>query len=61
MDIGTKEGGNAEDAQKAVSDARLLKDTLVKKGWKAGKDLQYFEPKALSTTKPPGPSALSAY
>ncbi|HYJ85137.1 MAG TPA: alpha/beta hydrolase-fold protein [Pyrinomonadaceae bacterium] len=43
MDMGTKEGGNAEDAQKAVSDARLLKDTLIKKGWKSGKDLQYFE------------------
>ncbi len=43
MDMGTKEGGYAEDAQKAVSDARLLRDTLVKKGWKSGKDLQYFE------------------
>jgi predicted alpha/beta superfamily hydrolase len=43
MDMGTKEGGNAADAQKAVSDARLLRDTLVKKGWKSGKDLQYFE------------------
>ncbi len=43
MDMGTKEGGNVEDAQKAVSDARLLKDTLVRKGWKHGKDLKYFE------------------
>ena len=43
MDMGTKEGGNAEDAQRAVSDARLLKDTLVRKGWKPGRDLQYFE------------------
>lgn len=43
MDMGTKEGGNAEDAEKAVSDARLLKDMLVRKGWKAGKDLQYLE------------------
>lgn len=43
MDMGTKEGRNAEEAQRAVSDARVLKDTLEKKGWKAGKDLHYFE------------------
>jgi predicted alpha/beta superfamily hydrolase len=43
MDMGTKEGRNTEDAQQAVSDARLLKDTLVKKGWENGKDLNYFE------------------
>ncbi|MEK6281016.1 MAG: alpha/beta hydrolase-fold protein [Acidobacteriota bacterium] len=43
MDMGTKEGRNAEDAQQAVLGARLLKDTLVKKGWKSGKDLAYFE------------------
>ena len=43
MDMGTKEGGNAADAQKAVSDARLLRDTLIKKGWKLDKDLQYLE------------------
>ena len=43
MDIGTKEGGTTEEAQQAVSDARLLKDTLIKKGWKLGKDLNYFE------------------
>ncbi len=43
MDIGTKEGRTAEEAQQAVNDARLLKETLVKKGWKVGKDLSYFE------------------
>jgi predicted alpha/beta superfamily hydrolase len=43
MDMGTKEGRTAEDAQQTVKDARLLKDTLVKKGWKVGKDLNYFE------------------
>ena len=43
LDIGTKEGSNAEDAQRTVNDARLLKETLVRKGWKPGKDLSYFE------------------
>ena len=43
MDIGTKEGRNADEAQQTVNDARLLRDTLVKKGWKVGKDLNYFE------------------
>ncbi len=43
LDIGTKEGRTAEEAQQAVNDARLLKETLAKKGWRAGKDLTYFE------------------
>lgn len=43
LDMGTKEGGTAEDAQQAISDARLLKETLRNKGWKPGKDLSYFE------------------
>ncbi|HEV7473073.1 MAG TPA: alpha/beta hydrolase-fold protein [Pyrinomonadaceae bacterium] len=43
MDIGTKESGTPEEAQRAVTDTRLLKDTLVKKGWKLGKDLSYVE------------------
>ncbi len=43
MDIGTKEGRTAEEAQQTLNDARLLKETLVKKGWKVGKDLSYFE------------------
>jgi predicted alpha/beta superfamily hydrolase len=43
MDTGTKEGRNAEDAQNTLANARLLKDTLVRKGWRPGKDLSYFE------------------
>ena len=43
MDIGTKEGRNEDEAAKTVNDARLLRDTLVKKGWNPGKDLRYFE------------------
>ena len=43
LDIGTKEGQTAEDAQQNVNDARLLRDTLIKKRWQAGKDLDYFE------------------
>ena len=43
VDSGTKEGHNAEEAQRAVDDARLLQQTLVRKGWRLGKDLQYFE------------------
>jgi predicted alpha/beta superfamily hydrolase len=43
MDMGTKEGRTAEDALQSIVDARLLKDTLLKKGWRSGKDLTYFE------------------
>jgi len=43
MDIGTKEGGTTEAAQQTVNDARLLQETLIKKGWRLGKDLNYFE------------------
>jgi predicted alpha/beta superfamily hydrolase len=43
LDIGTKEGGNVEEARKAVADARVLKEALVRKGWKPGRDLSYFE------------------
>jgi predicted alpha/beta superfamily hydrolase len=43
MDMGTKEGRNADDAIQSIVDARLLKDTLLKKGWRSGKDLAYFE------------------
>lgn len=43
MDMGTKEGRDAAAAHRAVSDAQLLRDTLVRKGWKTGKDLQYLE------------------
>jgi predicted alpha/beta superfamily hydrolase len=43
LDMGTKEGRTAEEALQSVSDARLLKWMLQKKGWKLGKDLNYFE------------------
>ena len=43
IDTGTKEGRNTEDTQNTVENARLLKDTLVRKGWRPGKDLSYFE------------------
>ena len=43
IDIGTKEGRTPEEAQQTVDDARLLRDALVKKGSKLGKDLNYFE------------------
>lgn len=43
MDMGTKEGRTAEDAQQAIVDARLLTETLVKKGWKPGRDLSFVE------------------
>jgi predicted alpha/beta superfamily hydrolase len=43
LDTGTKEGRNPEEAQQTVAAARLLKETLIKRGWKSGKDLTYFE------------------
>ena len=43
MDIGTKEGRTAEEAQHSVEDARLLKVALMKKGWKIGKGFNYVE------------------
>lgn len=43
MDIGTKEGRNPEEAQQTVSDAGLLQEILIKKGWKLGKNFNYFE------------------
>jgi predicted alpha/beta superfamily hydrolase len=43
IDTGTKEGRDIEDALNTVANARLLKDTLVRKGWRPGKDLSYFE------------------
>jgi hypothetical protein len=43
MDIGTKEEGTREKAQQTVNEARLLQETLIKKGWKPGKDFNYFE------------------
>jgi len=43
IDTGTKEGRNAEEAKQTLTDARLLKDALVRKGWRPYKDLSYFE------------------
>jgi hypothetical protein len=43
MDMGTKEGQGTEEAQQTIRDARLLREALVKKGWRLGKDLKYFE------------------
>jgi len=43
LDIGTKEGRDAKEAKSTVDGARLLKQTLVRKGWEEGKDFRYFE------------------
>jgi predicted alpha/beta superfamily hydrolase len=43
LDIGTKEGRDDKEALETVTNARLLESTLIKKGWKPGKDLKYFE------------------
>jgi predicted alpha/beta superfamily hydrolase len=45
LDIGTKEGRDPAEAAKTVEDVRLLQGTLVKKGWRPGKDLEYYEAK----------------
>ncbi len=45
MDMGTKEGSTPEQDHQNLNDARLLQEALVKKGWKPGKDLKYFEAK----------------
>ena len=43
LDIGTNEGGNSEEAQKTLTGARLLKGTLIRKGWDPERDLKYVE------------------
>ncbi len=43
LDIGTKEGRNPPEAQRTLDGARLLKERLIGKGWKPGKDLKYVE------------------
>lgn len=43
LDIGTKEGRNAEEENESLTDARKLRDALIRKGWKLNKDLQYLE------------------
>ena len=51
LDIGTKEGRDAEEARRTVDGARLLKATLMKRGWKEGKDLKYFEAEGAEHTE----------
>lgn len=43
LDTGTKEGGNKSEAEETTRNARQLRDALLSKGWKEGKDLKYFE------------------
>jgi predicted alpha/beta superfamily hydrolase len=43
LDIGTKEGGNQEADKVTAANARLLRDALIRKGWKEGVDLKYLE------------------
>jgi predicted alpha/beta superfamily hydrolase len=43
LDTGTKEGGNKSEAEETITNARQLRDALVAKGWKEGKDIKYFE------------------
>ena len=43
LDTGTKEGRDETEAAETTADARRLRDALKEKGWKEGKDLQYFE------------------
>jgi predicted alpha/beta superfamily hydrolase len=40
LDTGTEEG---DDAQQVLADTRLLRDTLVERGWREGTDLSYTE------------------
>jgi predicted alpha/beta superfamily hydrolase len=43
LDIGSKEGRDANEARAAVDGARLLKKTLIRKGWEERKTFKYFE------------------
>ena len=43
LDIGTREGQSAAEQQDTVSNARLLQNALIKKGWRAEQNLKYFE------------------
>ena len=40
LDTGTQEGGHPETTTR---DARLLRDALIRKGWREGVDLSYME------------------
>lgn len=43
LDIGTKEGRDASEAQKTVDGADRLESALLRKGWKLGKDLKFVK------------------
>jgi len=43
LDIGTKEGRDAQEALESVTSTRKLKEALIKKGWKPARDFNYFE------------------
>jgi predicted alpha/beta superfamily hydrolase len=43
LDIGTKEGRNPDEAKQTIESARLLRETLIRRGWHEGQDLKYFE------------------
>ena len=43
LDVGTNEGRDPAEVQQTVNGARLLRTTLLKKGWKPGRDLSYLE------------------
>jgi predicted alpha/beta superfamily hydrolase len=43
LDIGTKEGRDANEARATIDNVRLLKQALIVKGWEEGKDLKYLE------------------
>ncbi len=45
LDMGTKEGRNPDEEGRSINEARGLQKILVKKGWKLGEDLKYFEAK----------------
>lgn len=43
LDVGTNEGQKPEEARQTVSGVRVLRQTLIKKGWRLGRDLGYLE------------------
>ena len=47
--MGTKEGG--KEAEEHKLNARALRDALVRKGWKEGSDLNYFEAEGAEHTE----------
>jgi predicted alpha/beta superfamily hydrolase len=43
LDIGTREGRDAREAQRTVDGADLLESALLRKGWRSGKDLKFVK------------------